>query len=132
MNHLANPSRLLVAVCLLLGTLLAGVARPSRVRAASGAEGAQPVRKELPGQNKSQPGTAYGLYLAVVKSQPDPHMRVQVEIPTLNITEWAQACVPVNSKATPPLNSGVWVMFEQGDTHRPVWIGVLGSEARSR
>jgi hypothetical protein len=127
MNRFANPTRLLLAVCLLLGILLAGVARPSRAQAASGAEGAQPVRKELPGQNKSQPGAAYGLYLAVVKSRTDPHMRVQVEIPALNITEWAQACVPVGSKATPPLNSGVWVMFEQGDTRRPVWMGVPGN-----
>lgn len=124
MNHLANPSRLAFTVCLLLGMLLLGVARPSRARAA---EGAQPVWKEEPSQKKSQPGAAYGIYLAVVKSRPDPHMRVQIEIPSLNITEWAQACVPVGSKAAPPLNSGVWVMFEQGDTHRPVWIGVPGT-----
>lgn len=131
MNHLANPSRLLFAVCLLLGILFNYAVRPLRARAASGAESAQPVRKQLPSQNKSQPGPAYGLYLAVVKSRPDPHMRVQVEIPSLNLTEWAQACVPVGSKAAPPLNSAVWVMFEQGDTHRPVWIGVLGTDARS-
>ena len=126
MTHPAKLSRLFFAVCL-LGILLACVARSPRAQAVSGAESAQPARKELQRQNKSQTTPAYGLYLGVVKSRPDPHMRVQVEIPALNVTEWAQACLPVGNKAAPSLNSGVWVMFEQGDTRRPVWMGMTGN-----
>ena len=124
MTHLANASRLILAMGLLLGILLVCAAPAPRARAAAGVEGAQAVRKDPPAENTSQPGRAYGLYLAVVKSRPDPMMRVQIEIPTLHVTEWAQACVPVGSKAAPSINSAVWVMFEQGDMHRPVWIGV--------
>ena len=124
MTYQINVSRLLLAMGLLLGILLAcGVPAP-RARAASGGEGAQAVRKEPAVENKTQPGRDYGLYLAVVKSRPDALMRIQVEFPTLNITEWAQACVPVGSRTAPSVNSAVWVMFEQGDMHRPVWIGV--------
>lgn len=98
---------------------------------AHGASGAQPAESQArypatPRQTESQPGQFYGLYRGIVVSRPDPHMRVQVEIPALNISgEWALPCVPVGSSAVPPLRSQVWIMFEQGNTHFPVWMGVL-------
>ncbi|HWX55158.1 MAG TPA: phage baseplate assembly protein V [Verrucomicrobiae bacterium] len=121
MNHLAKLARLMLAACLLLALLSAYTLRPA----------AQSVRPRAqnpatPPETRSQSGPAYGLYLAVVISKPDAHMRVQVKFPApLNISvEWARPCVPVGSTATPPVGRGVWVMFEQGDTHRPVWMGV--------
>ncbi len=122
-------SPLLFAVGLLLGIAFVHVAHPLKARAVSGATAAvQPVRRELPPESKSQPGQAYGLYPAIVMSRPDAHMRIQVKVPALNISgEWASACVPVGSTGTPSIQSRIWVMFEQGDTHRPVWMGVPGN-----
>ncbi len=124
MVHFAKIAKLGFAVCVLLTIVF--VLPPHRV--AGSALAAQSVRKEVPLEKKLQPGPAYGVYLAIATSRPDSQMRVQIDVPSLNISgEWARACVPVGSRATPPLGSRVWVMFEAGDTHRPVWIGVSGN-----
>lgn len=113
MNHRTKYSQLLIILCLIVASS-AFVGAPAQKSPAT------------PMQTKPQSGQAYGIYPGVVISRPDPHMRVQVEIPSLNIRgEWALPCVPVGSTAVPPLQSSVWVMFEGGDTHRPVWIGVF-------
>jgi hypothetical protein len=84
--------------------------------------------RATPMETKAQSAPAYGLYPAIVISRPDAHMRVQIEVPTLGIHgEWASPCVPVGSTAVPQQQSRVWVMFEQGNTHFPVWMGVPGS-----
>lgn len=111
MNHRTKYSQLLTVLCLIL-------AASAFVRA--------PAQKPLATPLETKAGQAYGIYPGVVISRPDPHMRVQVEIPSLNIRgEWALPCVPVGSTLAPQLQSSVWVMFEGGDTHRPVWIGVF-------
>ena len=137
MTRFAKLSRLLVAACLLPPAILfvfVFAARPVRAWArASAATVAQIGRNQTPHpatplETKPQPGQAYGLYPAIVTSRPDPHMRVQVEVPSLNISgEWASPCVPVGSTAVPSPQSRVWVMFEGGNTHRPVWMGVAGN-----
>ncbi|HEY6307488.1 MAG TPA: phage baseplate assembly protein V [Candidatus Angelobacter sp.] len=132
MTNFAKLSGLLLAACLLLPAILfvfVSAARPAKARAfASAASAAQVVRGPTPLGTKPQSGQAYGIYPAIVTSRPDVHMRVQVEIPSLNISnEWASPCVPVGSTAAPPLQSRVWVMFEGGNTHFPVWMGVAGS-----
>lgn len=120
----AKLSRLLVVACLSLAILLVDAVRPK----IGYVNAAQSSRRELPLETKAKPNQAYGLYPAIVTSRPDPHMRVQVEVPSLGISgEWALPCVPVGSTGTPPLQSRVWVMFEQGDTHYPVWMGVPGN-----
>lgn len=133
MNHLTKRSRQLLAVCLSLLALLGAYSRcPLKASTlAAGVPAAQAARTEAlhpatPLETKSQSGQTYGLYPAIVTSRPDAHMRVQVKIPALNIVgEWASPCVPVGSTAAPPVDSRVWVMFEQGNTHLPVWIGVF-------
>ncbi len=136
MTHLAKSSRLLVAACLLPAILaiIVHAVRPVKAWALAGTTtAAQSVRNQtphpaIPLETKPSSGQAYGLYPAIVTSRPDPHMRVQVEIPSLNLRgEWASACVPVGSAAAPPLQSRVWVMFEAGNTHLPVWMGVPGN-----
>ncbi len=120
MIHRLTLFRLLV-LSLMPALLFASAGRPFTGPALA----AQSVRRELPLENRPQ---AYGVYLAIVTSRPDPHMRVQVQVPALNISgEWARACVPVGSTATPLTQSRVWVMFEGGDTRQPVWIGVPGN-----
>lgn len=132
MTHFAKFSRPLLAACLLIPAILfvfAYAARPVQAWALA----AQSVRNQtphpaIPLETKPQSGPAYGLYPAIVTSRPDPHMRVQVEISALNISgEWASPCVPVGSTAAPPPQSRVWVMFEGGNTHMPVWMGVAGN-----
>src|ERR1700694_1630851 len=118
MNNLAKLSRPLLAVCLpVLALLCAYTLRPPKANAFAGAApAAQSVRTQTqhpatPLETKSQSGQAYGLYRAIVTSRPDAHMRVQVEIPALNINgEWALPCVPVGSTAVPPLQSQGWIM----------------------
>ena len=114
-----------VFVTLIGLSLLGPTARPlsgSREAVESAAQAARRPATTL--DTTSQPAAAYGVYPAIVISAPDAHMRVQVEIPALNIRgEWALPCVPVGSTAVPPLQSRVWVMFEQGNTHLPVWMG---------
>lgn len=133
MNRLMNLSRLLLAACLALSALLCAYTLHSpKVNAFAGASpAAQSVRPQIqhpatPLETKSQSGQTFGLYRAVVISGPDAHMRVQVKIPALNISgEWASPCFPVGSTAVPPPQSLVWIMFEQGDTRLPVWMGVF-------
>jgi hypothetical protein len=136
MTHFAKFSRPLLAACLLLPAMLfvfAHAARPMKAWALASAAPAQSVRNQTPHpaaplETKPQSGQAFGLYPAIVTSRPDPHMRVQVEIPALNISgEWAAPCVPVGSTAVPPPQSRIWVMFEAGNTHMPVWMGVAGN-----
>jgi hypothetical protein len=71
-----------------------------------------------------------GLYRAQVVANVDPQSRrrLQVKIPMLtgDSAVWAEACVPsVATPLTPVVGKGVWVMFEAGDLHKPVWVGVF-------
>jgi hypothetical protein len=125
MTYFVKLSRFLFAACL-LAALFASVARPLGVRTLTGV--APSMQRPTPLEQRTQAGQAFGLYSAIVISKPDPHMRVQVAVPALNISgEWASPCVPVGSTATPGLQSRVWVMFEQANPHMPVWMGVPGN-----
>jgi hypothetical protein len=80
-----------------------------------------------------------GLFKGIVVSVADHQQlgRVKVRIPQLhgeNLINpqdlpWAQACLPpgggrdYGAVVVPPINSNVWVMFEQGDPQKPVWVG---------
>lgn len=57
--------------------------------------------------------------------------RIQAIVPdvsTLLPTSWCMPCVPVAGIQTgvftvPPIGSGVWIEFEQGDPDYPIWTG---------
>jgi hypothetical protein len=75
----------------------------------------------------------YGLYKASVINNIDPMQmgRIMVTVPEpggLTPSSWAKPCVPVAGKQSglfvlPAINSGVWIMFEEGDPDQPVWMG---------
>jgi hypothetical protein len=75
----------------------------------------------------------YGKYRGTVINNLDPELRgrVMVQVPDVfgtNISSWALPCIPfagIQSGAyvVPPLNSMVWVEFEQGDPDYPIWVG---------
>ena len=69
----------------------------------------------------------YGIYAATVMNTTDPMMkgRMQVALPALAglPSSWAMPCRAYNSNSMPPIGTQVWVMFEQGNADRPVWMG---------
>jgi hypothetical protein len=38
---------------------------------------------------------------------------------------WAWPCLPPGNAPTPNLGDKVWVMFEQGNSAFPVWLGIF-------
>jgi hypothetical protein len=84
----------------------------------------------VPGGN---PLRYYGKYRGTVIENIDPEQlgRILVEVPDvlgLTPSSWAMPCVPAAGIQSgvfvvPPLGSGVWVEFEQGDPDYPIWTG---------
>lgn len=81
----------------------------------------------------------YGKYRATVLNNIDPMQigRIQVIVPDVSSvfpTSWAMPCVPVagiqmGMYTVPPIGSGVWVEFEQGDPDYPIWVGCFWGTA---
>ncbi|MFD1561250.1 phage baseplate assembly protein V [Paraburkholderia silviterrae] len=81
----------------------------------------------------------FGKYRATVINNVDPMQicRIQVIVPDVSTfvpTSWAMPCVPVAGiqmgfAMVPPMGSGVWVEFEQGDPDYPIWSGCYWGEA---
>jgi uncharacterized protein involved in type VI secretion and phage assembly len=81
----------------------------------------------------------FGKYRATVLNNVDPMQigRIQVIVPDVSSfvpTSWAMPCTPVAGigmgiYTVPPIGSGVWVEFEQGDPDYPVWVGCYWGEA---
>jgi uncharacterized protein involved in type VI secretion and phage assembly len=78
----------------------------------------------------------YGKYRGVVINNIDPMQlgRLLIEVPGvlgLFPSTWAEPCVPLAGPTgppmgvylVPPIGTGVWVEFEQGDPNRPIWVG---------
>lgn len=61
---------------------------------------------------------------------PAARMRLKVQVPQVlgHQTVWAMPCTPVGGSAVPPVGAIVWVMFEEGDLSRPVWMGTMGGD----
>jgi uncharacterized protein involved in type VI secretion and phage assembly len=63
--------------------------------------------------------------------------RLQVQVPDVSplpLVGWALPCAPVGGiqngfVAVPPIGSGVWVEFEQGDPDYPIWTGCFWGSA---
>jgi hypothetical protein len=78
----------------------------------------------------------YGKYRATVLNNIDPNQkgRLMLTIPDvlgLIPSSWAEPCVPLAGPTgppmgvymVPPIGTGVWVEFEQGDPNFPIWVG---------
>jgi uncharacterized protein involved in type VI secretion and phage assembly len=80
----------------------------------------------------------YGKYRGTVVNNVDAKQigRIQVVVPGVlkpTPTSWAMPCVPVAGRQMgafflPPIGSGVWVEFEQGDPGYPIWTGCFWGE----
>jgi uncharacterized protein involved in type VI secretion and phage assembly len=81
----------------------------------------------------------YGKYRGTVLNNIDPMQigRIQAIVPDVsNVipTSWAMPCTPVagiqmGMFTVPPIGSGVWVEFEQGDPDYPIWVGCFWGTA---
>jgi hypothetical protein len=74
-----------------------------------------------------------GKYRGTVVNNLDPlqQKRIQAMVPDVSSvipTSWATPCFPVGGPqmgivSVPPIGSGVWIEFEQGDPDYPLWTG---------
>lgn len=72
------------------------------------------------------------MYRGIVANNVDPlgFSRIRAIVPIVfgdgvTQTTWAWPCVPVSTTITvPPVQSGVWISFENGDPEFPVWLGI--------
>lgn len=77
--------------------------------------------------------TFFGKYRGKVENNVDPMQmgRVQVSVPAVlgpGKMSWAMPCAPfagpgVGLFLVPPTGANVWVEFEAGDPHYPIWSG---------
>ncbi len=80
-----------------------------------------------------------GKYRGTVVNNIDPMQmgRIQAMVPDVsNVipTTWAMPCLPVagiqmGMYTVPPIGSGVWIEFEQGDADFPIWVGCFYGSA---
>ena len=80
-----------------------------------------------------------GKYRGTVVNNIDPMQmgRIQAMVPDVSNlipTTWAMPCLPVagiqmGMYTVPPIGSGVWVEFEQGDPDFPIWVGCFYGSA---
>ena len=79
-------------------------------------------------------GKLFGLHAAVVKAIDDPNRlgRIRVECHSAyggSLSPWVQPCFPfglgvgTGSISIPPLDSYVWITFEEGDITSPIYVG---------
>lgn len=78
----------------------------------------------------------YGKYRGIVTDNQDPQKRgrIKLRIPSVladQETDWALPCLPYGGLAgqgmfmVPDVDAQVWVEFEEGDIHRPIWVGTF-------
>lgn len=75
----------------------------------------------------------YGLYRAKVVERDDERQRGRIKVQIPNITgdgksQYCEACMNTayhrgGDLAVPKLNDTVWIMFEEGDVNKPVYVG---------
>jgi uncharacterized protein involved in type VI secretion and phage assembly len=75
----------------------------------------------------------YGKYRGTVLNNVDPKQigRLMAMVPDvlgLTPSTWAMPCTPMAGIQTgffhvPPIGSGIWIEFEQGDPDYPIWVG---------
>ncbi len=78
----------------------------------------------------------YGKYRGIVTDNKDPQKRGRLKllIPSVladQTSDWALPCLPYGGAAqqgmfmVPEIDAQVWVEFEEGDIHRPIWVGTF-------
>jgi hypothetical protein len=72
----------------------------------------------------------FGKYRAQVLNINDPEMRGRILVRSpkvLNNHElgWAESCFPPGQFFLPRKNDYVWIEFEEGDVHKPIWVGIM-------
>ena len=86
----------------------------------------------------------FGKYRGTVVNNLDPEMRGRLllmvpDVLNLIPSTWAEPCLALAGPIglamgvymVPPIGTGVWVEFEQGNPNRPVWVGCRwGSQAQ--
>lgn len=79
-----------------------------------------------------------GIYAARVTDVSDPLQlgQIRVSVPAVfggdepEAQSWARPCFPANHFTVPAIGDQVWVMFENGDPSRPVWLGVWYADGK--
>jgi uncharacterized protein involved in type VI secretion and phage assembly len=84
-------------------------------------------------------GPHYGKYRGVVLDDQDPlgRFRLRVSVPAIGLQDsWAEASLPVSGLwppfTPPPVDSSVWVEFEEGDADRPIYTGRIVDAAAAQ
>jgi hypothetical protein len=78
----------------------------------------------------------YGKYRGFVADNEDPEKRGRLTLRVPSVlgaeeSDWALPCLPFGGAAghgffsVPERNAQVWVEFEEGDLHRPLWVGTF-------
>ena len=81
----------------------------------------------------------FGKYRGTVVSNTDPELRARLQAIVPDVlgmqpTSWAMPAVPYAGPgagfvALPPVGTGVWIEFEQGDPDFPIWSGAWWGSA---
>jgi hypothetical protein len=83
------------------------------------------------GSNVAERGVSMlygGVYRAIVAGGGQGG-RVQVTLPSMDVTTWASTCVPPGCRASYQTGQQVWVMFENGKADYPVVVGLAPTSA---
>jgi len=77
----------------------------------------------------------FGKFRGVVTDNRDPQKRARLRVRVPSVlgdqeSDWALPCLPIGGAGyglflVPDVDAQVWVEFEEGDLHRPVWTGVF-------
>ena len=65
----------------------------------------------------------FGWYRATALTAPDDMNRIEVRVPAISGDKSLGLAWPFDRRDVVEKGEGVWVMFEQGDTRKPVWAG---------
>lgn len=76
----------------------------------------------------------YGKYRGIIINNLDPLQqgRIQAIVPNVEDmipTSWAIPCFPITGNGhsifkVPPIGTGIWIEFEEGNPDKPIWVGV--------
>ena len=74
-------------------------------------------------------GKYYGKYSGIVVDNVDPEQRGRLRVKVESVfgvqtSVWARPCLPMGHFMSPDPETRIWVEFETGDTHFPIWVGV--------
>jgi len=82
----------------------------------------------------------FGKYRGIVVDNVDPQKRARLKLRIPSVladqdTDWALPCLPYGGLdqqgmfMVPEIDAQVWVEFEEGDIHRPIWVGTFWQQS---